>query len=126
MFPKKFRVGPKNEGSVGFLETRDFFFFFGLNICISNGGLKCISVLISTTPSFENKVICWYSGFTFETFIQQYQSIVFSWGIPILTVQECQSRFLILPEELYLRVPNWTAIFQDRVHQSFVSCFFDS
>ena len=40
-----------------------------INICISNGGLKCLWVLISTTPSFGNKVICWYTGFTFETFI---------------------------------------------------------
>ena len=40
-----------------------------INICISNGGLKCLWVMISTTPSFGNKVICWYTGFTFETFI---------------------------------------------------------
>ena len=26
--PKKFRVGPKKVGSVGFPETRHFFFFF--------------------------------------------------------------------------------------------------
>ena len=70
-------------------------------------------------------------------------------GIPILTVQECQSytqfhiyflsriclrafaRFLILPEELHLagggghgRVPNRIAILQDWAHQSFVSFFF--
>ena len=40
-----------------------------INLCISNGGLKCLWVLISTMPSFGKKVICWYTGFTFETFI---------------------------------------------------------
>ena len=40
-----------------------------INICIGNGSLKCHRVLISTTPSFEDKVICWYTGFTFKTFI---------------------------------------------------------
>ena len=40
-----------------------------INICISNGRLKCHRVLISTTPSFGDKVICWYTGFTFKTFI---------------------------------------------------------
>ena len=48
-----------------------------LNICISNGGLKFHRVLISTTPSFGDKVICWYTGFTFKTLIKQYKSIVF-------------------------------------------------
>ena len=41
-----------------------------INICISNGSLKCHRVLISTTPSFGDiKVICWYTGFTFKIFI---------------------------------------------------------
>ena len=40
-----------------------------INICISNGSLKSHRVLISTTPSFGDKVICWYTGFTFKTFI---------------------------------------------------------
>ena len=40
-----------------------------INICISNGSLKCHRVLISTTPSFWDKVICLYTGFTFKTFI---------------------------------------------------------
>ena len=65
--------------------------------------------------------------------------------IPILIVQECQSysqfhncnyhylsqiwqrafaRFLILPGELHLGVPNRTAITQDWAHQSFISCLF--
>ena len=46
-------------------------------ICISNGSLKCHRVLISTTPSFGDKVICWYTGFTFKAFVKQYKSIVF-------------------------------------------------
>ena len=29
-----------------------------VNIRLSNGGLKCLRVLVSTTPSFGNKVIC--------------------------------------------------------------------
>ena len=40
-----------------------------INICIGSGSLKCHRVLISTTPSFGDKVTCWYSGFTFKTFI---------------------------------------------------------
>ena len=40
-----------------------------INICISNRSLKCHRVLISTTPSFGDKIICWYTGFTFKTFI---------------------------------------------------------
>ena len=40
-----------------------------INICISNGSLKCHRVLISTSSSFGDKVICWYTGFTFKAFI---------------------------------------------------------
>ena len=40
-----------------------------INISISNGSLKCHRVLISSTPSFGDKVVCWYTGFTFKTFI---------------------------------------------------------
>ena len=40
-----------------------------INICIGNGSLKCHRVLIPTTPSFGDKIICWYTGFTFKTFI---------------------------------------------------------
>ena len=40
-----------------------------INICISNWSLKCHRVLISTTPSFGDKFMCWYIGFTFKTFI---------------------------------------------------------
>ena len=36
-----------------------------MNICIGNGSLKCNRVLIPKTPSFGDKVICWYTGFTF-------------------------------------------------------------
>ena len=40
-----------------------------INICIGNGSLKCHRVLIPTTPSFGDKIICWYTGFTFKIFI---------------------------------------------------------
>ena len=40
-----------------------------INICIGNGSLKCHRVLIPTTPSFGDKVIYWYTGFTVKTFI---------------------------------------------------------
>ena len=40
-----------------------------INICTGNGSLKCHRVLIPTKPSFGDKVICWYTGFTFKTFI---------------------------------------------------------
>ena len=33
-----------------------------INICISNGSLKCHRVLISITPSFGDKVIYWYTA----------------------------------------------------------------
>ena len=33
------------------------------------GVWNAIRVLIPTTPSFGDKVICWYTGFTFKTFI---------------------------------------------------------
>ena len=36
---------------------------------ITRLSLKCHRVLISTTPNFGDKVICWYTGFTFKTFI---------------------------------------------------------
>ena len=37
-----------------------------INICISNGSLKCHRVLISTTPSGGDMVICWYTDFTLK------------------------------------------------------------
>ena len=40
-----------------------------INIYISNGSLKCHRVLIPTMPFFGDKVISWYTGFTFKTFI---------------------------------------------------------
>ena len=48
-----------------------------INICISNWSLECHRVLISITPSFGDKVICWYTGLTFKTFIYQNKYIVF-------------------------------------------------
>ena len=41
-----------------------------INICIGNRSLKCHRVLISTTPSFGDKVICWYTGFTFKKLLK--------------------------------------------------------
>ena len=115
-----------------------------INICIGNGSLKCHRVLIPTTPSFGDKVICWYTGFTFKTLYSNISLLSFLFlRNPILTVQECQSysqfhncnypsqiwqhafaRFLILPGELHLKVPNRTAIIQDWAHQSCISCLF--
>ena len=46
-----------------------------INICISNGSLKCHRVLISTTPSFGDKVICWYTAFTEAPFLDLHLSI---------------------------------------------------
>ena len=40
-----------------------------INICIGYGSLKCHRVLISKTLSFGDKIIYWYTGFTFKTFI---------------------------------------------------------
>ena len=34
-----------------------------ISICASNGSLKCHRVLISTTPSFGDKVVCWYVAY---------------------------------------------------------------
>ena len=60
-FPKdnRFLSHPDSQG-----EEATF-----INICIGNGSLKCHRVLIPTAPSFGDKVICWYTGFTFKTFI---------------------------------------------------------
>ena len=100
-----------------------------INICISNGSMKCHRVLISTTTSLGDKVICWYTGFTFKTFIYLYSnigllSLLLFLRVPISIGQECQSysqfhncnylsqiwqrpfaRFLILPGELHLGGP---------------------
>ena len=35
-------------------------------------------MLIPATPSLGNKVICRYSGFTFQTFVLNYESIILS------------------------------------------------
>ena len=40
-----------------------------INICISNGSLKCHRVRISTTPIFGDKVICRHIDFTFKDFM---------------------------------------------------------
>ena len=86
-----------------------------ITICISNGGLKCHRVLISTTSSFGDKVIYWYTGLPLRPLYNSIRllSFLLLLRIPILTVQECQSysqfhncnylsRFLILPKELHL------------------------
>ena len=40
-----------------------------IDIITSRGYLKGQEVLISAAPSLGNKVICWYSDFTFQTFV---------------------------------------------------------
>ena len=49
-----------------------------INICIGNGSLKCHRVLISTTPSFGDKIICWYTGFTLVNIMRQSACLVFN------------------------------------------------
>ena len=40
-----------------------------IDIFTDRGYLKGQGVLISATPSLGNKFICWYLGFTFQTFV---------------------------------------------------------
>ena len=40
-----------------------------ISICASNGSLKSHRVPISTTPSFGDKVICWYTGLYIEVWV---------------------------------------------------------
>ena len=59
-----------------------------IDIFTSGGYLKGQEVLISSTPSLWENVICRYPGFTFQTFFYLFS---FSYGIPISIVQGWQS-----------------------------------
>ena len=51
-------------------------------------------MLIPATPSFGNKVICRYPGFTFQTFVQQYEYIILSpFGFPFQLSKNCHIQF---------------------------------
>ena len=62
-----------------------------INISISNGDLKCWWMMIHTATNHGDKVIRWYTGFTFQTFIKKIWVCClssFSSGILNLNVQE--------------------------------------
>ena len=44
---------------------------WGENVSISNGELKCKGMMIHAAPNQwgEGDVICWYTGFTLQTFV---------------------------------------------------------
>ena len=48
-----------------------------VSTCISNGDLRCRRMVILTVSYHGDKIICWYTVFTLQTFIQQYESAVF-------------------------------------------------
>ena len=47
-----------------------------INISVSNGNLICHRMILPATPNQGDKVICWYIGFTLQTFVYQYESTV--------------------------------------------------
>ena len=83
-----------------------------INICISNGSLKCHRVLISAMPSFGDKVICWYTGFTFKLGCRQavlgqnltFKALVWPWKWG----QGHQNLITSLPRPNNLSVPVWS------------------
>ena len=40
-----------------------------INICISNGDLKCGRMTIHAASNRGDKVVCWYTGFTLQIFV---------------------------------------------------------
>ena len=65
-----------------------------INISVSNGDLICLRAIIPTAPNQRYKVICWYTGFILQTFVQQHESTVsptFLDGLPFYFIQECLS-----------------------------------
>ena len=47
-----------------------------INICVSNVNLICHRMISPVAPNQGDMVICWYTGFTLQTFVQQYESTV--------------------------------------------------
>ena len=101
-------------------------------------------MLIPASPSLGNKVICRYPGFTFQTFVEQYESIILSpflKGFPFQlsknashtpsfinnfwsqTLPHDFEPFLILLGAYQDGVPDRASILQDWTHHTFISCF---
>ena len=64
-----------------------------IGVCTSSRCLKCHRVLVLGMPSSCNMVICRYSGFTFQTFVLQYEYDPIP-PIPISVVQGCNEAVL--------------------------------
>ena len=47
-----------------------------INISSSSGNLICHRMIIPAAPDQGDKVTCWYTGITLQTFVQQYESTV--------------------------------------------------
>ena len=44
-----------------------------IKICIGNGEIKCRRIMIPAAPNRRDKIICWYTGLTIQTFVWQYE-----------------------------------------------------
>ena len=86
-----------------------------ININISNGDLKCWRMMIPTESNHGDKVFGWYTGFTFQTFVKQYDP----WWI---VTSRTRHRIFITPflapvkEFFFIRVlPKIISLFFSRV-----------
>ena len=116
------------------------------NVNISNGDLNCWRMMISAAFYHGDKVICWFTGFIFQTFVQQYEAAVFPTfpeGFPLQMLKNAShapsfvvkvscyksSGSILNFFELILNAYAWevlnrTAVFQERAHQCSVCCLF--
>ena len=102
-------------------------------------------MLIPATPSLGNTVICRYPGFTFQTFVKQFESIILSpflKGFPFQLSENsshtpsfiniisghkpCRTilnLFQFFLKLIRMGVPDRASILEDWTHHTFVSCF---
>ena len=60
-----------------------------IGVCTCERCLQCHRVLVSATP-FWDKVIRGNSGFTFQTFVKQYESVIFPPFLEVFPFQFCK------------------------------------
>ena len=60
-----------------------------IGVCTYEMCLQCHRVLVSATP-FWDKVIRGNSGFTFQTFVKKYESVIFSPFLKVFPFQFCK------------------------------------
>ena len=101
--------------------------------------------MIPAMPSLGNKAICKYPGFTFQTFVLQYESIILSpflKGFPFQLSKNAShtpsfinkisghkscptilNLFQFFSKLIRMGVPDRASILQDWIHHIFISCF---